>query len=69
MGKNVRITLLIVCLFVVSSGCAYANSSWIWLTDNRPWDILPWVAAATIIIEALAIWWVPKTGQTAILFP
>ncbi len=61
--KILRIALLIVCIFAVSSCFAYANSSWIWLTDNRPWDILPWVAAATIIIEALAIWWFPKTGH------
>lgn len=55
--------LMIACIFAGSSGVAYANSSWIWLTDNRPWDILPWVAAATILIEALAIWWIPKTGH------
>ena len=58
-----RIVFLTAFIFAVSSSFAYANSSWIWLTDNRPWDILPWVAAATIIIEAFAIWWIPKTGH------
>ena len=61
--KILRIMFLMVCIFAVSSCFVYANSSWIWLTDNRPWDILPWVAVATIIIEALAIWWIPKTGH------
>ena len=41
----------------------FANSSWHWVSDYRPWDILPWVAAATIIIEVLAIWQIPKTKQ------
>lgn len=34
---------------------AYANSSWIWISETRPWDILPWVIVGTLVIEILAI--------------
>lgn len=44
---------------------AFADSSWIWLTDYRPFDILPPVGAATIVIEILAIWLIPRTGAFA----
>lgn len=34
---------------------AYANSSWVWISETRPWDILPWVIVITLLIENLAI--------------
>lgn len=33
----------------------YANSSWVWISETRPFDVLPWVAAVTILIEAAAV--------------
>ena len=33
-----------------------ANSSWVWLTDRRPFDILPYAVALTLIIEFIFIW-------------
>ncbi|MCQ4638118.1 hypothetical protein NE619_15380 [Anaerovorax odorimutans] len=42
---------------------AYADSSWYWISKQRPFDLLPWVALATIAIEALAINFIPKTKQ------
>lgn len=33
----------------------FANSSWVWLTDMRPWTILPIVVLVTIIIEVFII--------------
>lgn len=41
----------------------FADSSWVWISEKRPFDILPWVASGTIIIEWLAIWLIPKTGH------
>ena len=35
---------------------ALANSSWRWLTKTRPWDILPFVVAVTLLLEILAVW-------------
>ncbi len=34
---------------------AYANSSWIWISETRPWDILPVVVLVTLVVEILAI--------------
>lgn len=34
---------------------AYANSSWIWISETRPWDILPWVILVTLAVEILTI--------------
>ena len=42
---------------------AFADSSWVWISEKRPFDILPWVALGTILIEWLSIWLIPKTGH------
>lgn len=34
---------------------ACANSSWVWISETRPYDVLPFVAVATLIIETAAI--------------
>ncbi len=60
-NRNICICLCLV--VVLMPQAVFANSSWHWVSDYRPWDILPWVAAATIIIEVLAIWQIPKTKQ------
>ena len=41
----------------------FADSSWVWISEKRPFDILPWVALGTILIEWLSIWLIPKTGN------
>lgn len=61
---NRRLLVTVACFFMILIPHAvYADSSWIWLTDYRPFDILPPVALATIVIEVLAIWLIPQTGQ------
>jgi hypothetical protein len=52
--KKSRVLILTV-LFTMIPTAVYANSSWHWLTDERPWTILPIVALATIIIESFII--------------
>lgn len=32
-----------------------ANSSWVWISQTRPYDVLPWVALVTIIIETICL--------------
>ena len=49
-------------LFVIPQ-TVFADSSWIWLTDYRPFDILLPVALATIVIEVLSIWLIPHTEK------
>lgn len=65
-GKRIRYNRLVVaaiiCIALIPAA-AYADSSWLWLTDYRPFDILPPVALATIVIEVLAIWLIPHTGK------
>lgn len=33
----------------------YANSSWVWVSETRPFDVLPFVAAVTVGIEWYAV--------------
>lgn len=56
-GFIIAITLIIVPMRV------YANSSWHWISETRPFDILPWVALGTILIEWLMIWKIPKLDK------
>ena len=30
---------------------AHANSSWYWISETRPLDVLPWVASVTVLAE------------------
>ena len=44
-------TILILLWF--SSITAFANSSWVWISETRPDDLLPFVIAGTLIIEII----------------
>lgn len=46
---------ILICMLPMT---ASANSSWIWISETRPYDVLPFVAVITIAIEAAAIWFV-----------
>lgn len=64
--KNERRQLFIISICIMTiliPQVAFADSSWYWISEKRPWDILPWVAISTILIETLAIWLIPKTKQ------
>lgn len=67
MGAKVRkrqLFIISICIMpILIPQVAFADSSWYWISEKRPWDILPWVAIATILIETLAIWLIPKTKQ------
>ena len=54
---------MIMSLMALFSLNAFADSSWVWISEKRPFDILPWVALGTILIEWLSIWLIPKTGH------
>ena len=57
---NTTITALLVFAF---SFTAFANSSWAWISETRPYDVLPFVAIATLIIETAALNLVLKIGN------
>ena len=64
MNTNIKRLFLIIAIFILLiPRTVYADSSWIWLTKCRPWDVLPPVALATIVIEVLAIWLIPHTDN------
>ena len=46
--------LAVLCLPLFGS-TAWANSSWVWISETRPVDVLPWVVVITLLIETLAI--------------
>ncbi len=43
--------LLMLCFSLT----AFANSSWAWISETRPYDVLPFVAVGTVAIETFAI--------------
>ena len=53
--KSVSRFTIALLLLLCFSFTAFANSSWVWISETRPYDILPFVAVATLIIETAAI--------------
>ena len=47
---NFSVTFLLLAGFIFSVS---ANSSWVWISEKRPYDLLPFVALATLLIETL----------------
>ena len=52
--QKITACTLLLCLLPLT---ASANSSWHWISDARPYDVLPFVAIITIAIETAALWW------------
>ena len=50
--SRVGVTAILILSF---SGFAFANSSWVWISETRPYDVLPFVAVATLIIETAVL--------------
>lgn len=48
---------------VLFPAAVFANSSWVWISETRPYDLLPFVIAGTLIIEIAAIYFIPKTRK------
>ena len=64
MKKRITRVIVITCfVLLIIPQAVFADSSWCWLTDTRPFDIIPPVALATSVIELLAIWLIPHTGK------
>ena len=40
---------------------AFANSSWRWISETRPYDVLPFVVVGTLLIEILGVCLLNKT--------
>ncbi len=57
--KLISFFALFAFLFSIAGLTAYANSSWRWISETRPYDVLPWTALATIVIETACINFIP----------
>lgn len=56
MKKNSLMTYsLALILSFGFSLTAFANSSWVWITKSRPYDVLPFVIVFTLVAETYAI--------------
>ena len=58
--SNTAVTFLLLFTF---SFTAFANSSWVWISETRPYDVLPFVAIATLAIETAALNLILKIGN------
>lgn len=55
-----------LCLLLLAAMLAtpvFANSSWRWLSDTRPYDLLPIAVVMTLVIEILAINYIPRVND------
>lgn len=55
--------LLILTFMLVCPMSVFANSSWYWISETRPHDLLPFVIIVTLIIEIAAICIINKTKE------
>ena len=55
MKKRAFVILTLVIGFLSFPTAAYANSSWIWLTETNPFDVLPYAVILTLLIECAVI--------------
>ncbi len=61
--KLITNTVTTSMLIFIFSFTAFANSSWVWISETRPYDVLPFVALATLIIETAALNLILKIGN------
>lgn len=47
---------------------SYANSSWVWISETRPYSLLPIVIVVTLIIETFAIGFATSKKKQAKVF-
>lgn len=63
MKKRFSTCMFAVMLALSLTMPAYANSSWVWFSESRPYTILPFVIAVTLLIEISAVKLICKTDS------
>lgn len=46
--------------FLLCGTAASANSSWVWISESRPYDILPWAVVLTLAVETACVDRIPQ---------
>ncbi len=62
-GKTLGTALSLCAAALCLALSASANSSWVWLTDARPGDVLPITACATVAIEFCAAYFLGRSSR------
>jgi len=65
---NLSAVVIVLLLAILFPMTVFANSSWHWITETRPADILPFVIAGTLLIETIAIRFIPKVKNISKIF-
>ncbi len=60
-----HLSLILILMFPQT---AWANSSWVWISETRPWDILPFVIIGTLFVETVGVSMVIKTRKIFKIF-
>ncbi len=55
-------------LFLLFPATAYANSSWRWISQTRPFDVLPFAVALTLLAEFLFLRFTNRIARPFFLF-
>lgn len=68
MNQMTQGLLLLYPLSFCLISTAYADSSWIWISESRPYDILPFVIVGTLLVEAVGIGLAAKVKKSLKVF-
>lgn len=56
--------IILTCLCAAGlSSAVFADSSWVWISETRPYDVLPWAAVATLLVETAMLWLLCKLNH------
>ena len=57
MKNKMKLGIFFVMMFWISSvKWVYADSSWMWLSKEKPYELLPIAIVFTILIEVIMVW-------------
>lgn len=62
MKRFIQRAALVAAMFscAMFPAAVFANSSWVWISEKRPYDLLPFVIVGTLIVEILAVRYIPN---------
>ena len=55
--------MLSIAVSLLSTEPVYADSSWVWISETRPYDVLPYVVVLTLVIEIGMINYIAKVNK------